>query len=103
ELFPKERRELVAAAIVRLQIQVDADDRKRARIPRSEAVELCGKLIESWHSGSYRNASASGQKLYHGVHRDERRSRDRIPFDSVSSVFFVSSVVTAFGGRAPRR
>jgi len=58
ELLAEKRLEPVAPVLVGLEIQVQADDRERARIPLGEPVELCGELIHAGHGATGRNADA---------------------------------------------
>src|SRR5207245_6214135 len=61
ELVPQKRLEAVAPAIVRLKVEKQADDGKRARVPLGQSVELFVQLIDGWHAASVRNADAIDQ------------------------------------------
>jgi len=60
ELFTQKRLEPVLSVFVGLQVQVQADDRKGARLEVGETVEPRGKLFKLWHAASLRKPHAYG-------------------------------------------
>ncbi len=52
QFLPQEWLEPIAAAIVRLQVQIEADERKRSRLERRKPVELSRQLMDVCHSAA---------------------------------------------------
>ena len=50
ELLAQERFELIAAELVRLQVEIEADDGKWAGVEGRESVELRGELVRAGHA-----------------------------------------------------
>src|SRR6266540_6034123 len=59
ELLSQELFEPIASAIVGLQVQIEADDRKRPGVKCCEAVELCIELFKLWHDQLAYNGNAN--------------------------------------------